>query len=402
MVIGIDTSQANQTHRRGTEWYAYHIIQELKKIADPHDRFILYSEEPLRDGLEDLPSNFSSRVLRWPPRFLWNLLRFSVEMMVRPPDVLFSPAHTIPLWRPKRSVTTLHDVGFEIHPELYSKKRIGPGSALIQMLLGFAARIITLGRYSNTELDYHRWSARFAIKHATRILTVSAFSKNEIMRYLGKPRNDIRVIPNGIDPHAFLSFEAEREKGVLAKYSITAPYFFWIGRLELKKNVQALIHAFEQYSTLRDDDRTALVLAGVAGYGYARIRQTIESSRTSARIHEIGYVDQEDLPYLYHAAQAFILPSAYEGFGIPIIEAMASGTPVIISRAGSNTEIAKDAALTFDPNDPRECAEALSSLVLDPQSAKDRIERGRHYAAAYSWEHTAREIYHELKLPENG
>lgn len=397
MIIGIDASQANQTHRRGTEWYAFHIIQELKKISDPNDRFILYSEEPLRDGLEHLPPNFTSRVLRWPPRFLWNLLRFSIEMMLRPPDVLFSPAHTVPLWRPKRSVTTLHDVGFEIHPELYSQKRIGPSSRIIQRFLGLAARAITLGRYSNTELDYHRWSARFAIQHATRILTVSEFSKNEIIQYLGKPKQEIRVIPNGIDQSVFRVFTPGQQKRILGKYNLHEPYFFWVGRLESKKNVRTLIHAFEIYKTQRPNDRTLLVLAGVPAYGYDRIKEAIQQSSNREAIREIGYVEEGDLPDLYHAARAFILPSAYEGFGIPIIEAMAAGTPVIVSRAGSNIEIAQDAALTFAPLEPSECAKALLTLELDPQGTRDRILRGRRYALAYSWERTAREIYSELK-----
>lgn len=401
MIIGIDASQANQTHRRGTEWYAYHVIQELKKISDPADRFILYSEEPLRDGLEDLPPHFSSKVLRWPPRFLWTLLRFSIEMMISPPDVLFSPAHTIPVWRPKRSVTTLHDVGFEIHPELYSTKRIGPESKGIQLFLDFITKIITLGRYSNTELDYHRWSARFAISHATTILTVSEFSKREIIRYLGKPRCGIRVIPNGIDGEAYAACDPSTLNAILQKHEISQPYFFWVGRLESKKNVLTLVQAFEKYKeTTRD--ATALVLAGIPGYGYDEIHEAIKRSPRKDSIHEIGYVDEKDLPLLYHAARAFILPSAYEGFGIPIVEAMAAGTPLIVSRAGSNTEIAQDAALSFHPSSPQECADALIELTRHPDATGDRIQKGKHYAKSYSWERTAAAIYHELKRETEG
>src|SRR3989344_8317121 len=112
MLIGIDTSRANLEQRRGTEWYIYQLIEEFKKISDPSDQFILYTREPLRGELAKLPNNFSNKVLTWPVKYFWTQLRLAWELLTNPPDVFFSPAHIVPLYTPKKTIITLHDVGF--------------------------------------------------------------------------------------------------------------------------------------------------------------------------------------------------------------------------------------------------------------------------------------------------
>ncbi|MBL7047693.1 MAG: hypothetical protein ISR95_08730, partial [Candidatus Marinimicrobia bacterium] len=245
MVIGIDASRANEVKKTGTEWYAYHLIQEFKKIADPNDQFILYSKEPLRDELAKLPSNFKSKVLNWPPKFLWTQLRLSFEMLFQRPSVLFVPAHTIPVIHPRNTITTLHDVGFERFHNLYSKKTIGYNTSFAKWLVNILVRILTLGKYGSNEYDYHRFSARFALKHAKKILTISKFSKKEIIDLFGANyAKKISVIPLAYDKSSFETTYSEATKDqVLKKYNIRKPYILYIGRLEEKKNIIGLVEA---------------------------------------------------------------------------------------------------------------------------------------------------------------
>jgi len=194
MIIGIDASRANKLEKTGTEWYAYHIIEEIKKLADHNDQYILYSKEKLRGQLAILPRNFKSKVLNWPFKYLWTQFRLAWEMVLNKPNVLFVPAHTIPVICPSKTITTLHDIGFEKYSHLYSQRGIGP------KIFGILVKIFTFGRYSNTELDYHRWSARLAFKKAKRIITVSHFSKNEIVNHFNVDSDLISVVSNAYDP----------------------------------------------------------------------------------------------------------------------------------------------------------------------------------------------------------
>lgn len=169
MTIGIDASRANKKEKTGTEWYSYYLIQHLKKIIPPQYRVILYAKEPLTDGLEILPANWQSKVLNWPPKFLWTQWRLSLEMLFHPVDLLFVPAHTISLIHPKKTVTVCHDIGFVRFPQYYSVK----------------------------ERMYHRFTMWLALKCAKIIITPSQFTKNEIMDVYKVSEKKIKVIYHG-------------------------------------------------------------------------------------------------------------------------------------------------------------------------------------------------------------
>ena len=155
MIIGIDASRANKDKKTGVEWYSYHLIEQFKKI-DKENRYFLYTDKPLKGDLAKCPDNFEEKILKWPlPRF-WTLGRLSWEMLFgKKPDVLFVPAHTIPLFNPKRVVVTVHDIGFEHFPELYK----------------WADKL------------YHRLTIRFIKRFADKIITVSRYSKHDISEF---------------------------------------------------------------------------------------------------------------------------------------------------------------------------------------------------------------------------
>ena len=178
--IGIDASRANRAEKTGVEWYAYYLIQELKKIIPPEYRVILYSAESLVGGLAELPPNWESKIvgglniLFWKRAknvLLWTQLGLSWEMLRCPPDILFVPSHAIPFIHPKRTYTTIHDVGFRVFPEVY---HILP-------------------------LIYHRFTTRFAVWRATKIFTPSEFTKSELVKYYKADPKKIIVTPLGFD-----------------------------------------------------------------------------------------------------------------------------------------------------------------------------------------------------------
>ncbi len=360
-IIGIDASRANVSVRTGIEWYAYNVIQELKAVVPPTVRVALYSREPLRDGLEDLPSHWESRVLRWPPRYLWTQARLSWEMLVRRPDLLFVPAHVIPMLLPRRTVTTVHDVAFMAEPQAY-----GDG-----------------GR------AYLRFATAQAVRRA-ELLTVSEFSKKEIIGRFNASAECIAVTPLGYDAGLYRPVPRDEAARRAATYEVHDPYFLFVGRLERKKNLAGLLRAFHEFKEKRGPgDRTALVLVGKRGRGFAEAMGAIKDCEAEGFVHELGYVPQEDMPYLYAGATAFVFPSWYEGFGLPVIEAFACGAPVIASATASLPEIAEEAALYVDPANSASIADAMCRLADDADLRGRLIEEGLLRATRFSWRRTA-------------
>jgi len=359
MLIGIDASRANNLNKTGTEWYSYHLIQYLKQLANP-DRFVLYSREKLRNGLENLPDNFKSKVLGWPPKRFWTQLRLSLEMLVHRPDVLFVPAHTMPLSHPRKTIITLHDIGFTKYPELYSR----------------------------SELKYHNWAAKYALKKAKVIITVSEFTKNEIIDFYQVKPERIKVVYLAYDSHAF-KFGLDRDKirEIKQKYGLNAPYFFYIGRLEKKKNILGLLSAFNKIT----HSEANLVLAGQPGLGYDQIKKIIRENSLADKVKILGWVPQADVPYLMAGAIALVMPSFYEGFCLPILEAMAVGTPVIGANNTAIPEIAGGAALLVNPKDTDKLATKMDELINNEELRQELKAVGLKRVQAFSWQKCAQE-----------
>ncbi|MFA6098451.1 MAG: glycosyltransferase family 1 protein [Patescibacteria group bacterium] len=390
MLIGIDASRANIQKKTGTEWVSYHIIQELKKIADPHDQYILYSKEPLIGDLSVLPVNFKNKVLKWNPKYLWTQLRLSWEMLFHEVDVLYVSAHTIPIIHPSNTIATLHDVGFENNPEFYSQKLIGPDNSLIKRIIYILVKVFTLGRYSNNELDYHRWSTRLALKAKT-IVTVSNFSKIQIIDKFHVNPDKIKVIYNGFNQDYKKIDNLEKIKSVLKKYQITTPFLLNIGRLEYKKGTIELIKAFSIFiKKIKNSHK--LILIGNPGNGFSEIKKLIDNLNLNEKIIMPGWVGENDLPYIMNAADLFVFPSRYEGFGIPIIEAMACQIPVITSNFGAMKEVSGNAALLINPDNLENLAQSIDTLINDKKLRSLMIQNGLKNIIKYSWETSAKQI----------
>lgn len=367
--IAIDASRANKDHKTGTEWYSYHVIEELKKIIPESVQVVLYTPRPLQGALGRLPANWQEKVLSWPPRYLWTQLRLWWEIFFRLPEVFFVPAHTIPflpIRKKTRVLVNVHDVGFKRQPELYKP----------------------------VQIFYHGLTMKKILHRADVIITISQFSRREIEELYRVPAKKIAVVHLGYDS-SFYRALTEQEKSVsneiLSKYRLKQPYILYVGRLEKKKNIGGMVKAFVLIKAKQENLR--LVLAGNAGNEYQPVKDIIANLRLAEEIILPGYIAQEDLPAVIGAAEAFLFPTWYEGFGLPILEAMACGVPVITSDLEPHREVAGGAAVLVNPAKPEELAQAMSRLLTDSVWRQSWIDKGWARAGAFSWAKTAEKIW---------
>ena len=349
MRLGIDASRANRRERTGVEQYAYHLIQALKTITPPSVEVVLYSAGPLVGPLADLPVNWQSKVLRWPPRFLWTHGRLSWEMWRHPVDILLIPAHVVPLMHPRQTAMTIHDVAFRFFPEAYSW----------------------------WENFYQHWAIRFARRHCPLIFTPSKATADDLIHYYSFSASQIIVTPLAL-PTAVTTGVASLPSGV------HSPYILCVGRQERKKNLTAAIAALEALPA-----NYQLVLVGGSGHGATAVQQAIRQSPRAADIIQIGWVDESTLDTLYRSAVSLVFPSLYEGFGLPLLEAMAAGCPVVASNCSSIPEVAATAAVLINPDRPAEIATAVERLEHDDHWRAQMITTGYQRVRHFSWTTTA-------------
>lgn len=372
MLIGIDASRANKKIKTGVEWYSYHLTEELKKI-DKNNRYFLYTNVPLQGALAICPANFEERVLKWPIPRSWTLGRLSLEMKFprfsrkagfgkEKPDVLFVPAHTLPLFNPKKSVVAIHDIGFEHVPEAYDW----------------------------ADKFYHKLTIRIIKRTAKRIIAVSNFTKKDLIATYKIPADKISVVYNGYDQEKF-----KPQTGGLdilkEKYKIDSPYVLFLGRLELKKNIPRLVEAFGKFKSRNKNDNHKLVLAGTKGLTFPLVEEQIKKFKLENEIIIPGWIDGDDMPVFYNNADLFAFPSLFEGFGIPVLEAMACGCPVICSNTTSLPEVAGDAALMFNPLSVDDIASRMEQVLLNPEVAESLQIKGLERVKHFSWRKCAEE-----------
>ncbi len=365
MLIGIDASRSVAQRRTGTENYSLNLIRHLL-ISDTEHRYRLYFNHPPPYNLQ--PVTCDLRIMPFPR--LWTHLRLSWEMARRPPDVLFVPAHVLPIVHPRRSVVTIHDLGYLYYPE------------------------------AHRPLDrlYLDLSTRYNARAAAHLIVDSLATKRDLVERYGTNSDKITVIHPGYDKE---TFQPVRDEGAIeaikAKYGIASDYILFVGTLQPRKNLVRLIEAFAsmqvgKYANLQ------LVIAGKKGWLYQEIFRQVEEFGLEDRVVFTGYVPEGDLPVLMSGARLFVFPSLYEGFGLPVLEAMACGVPVACSNVSSLPEVAGDAAVLVDPLDVEGMAVAIERVLGDEDLRGELIERGFEQAKKFSWEKCARETLKVLEM----
>lgn len=361
MKLGIDASRANVQKKTGVEWYAWRIIQELKVIIPADIAVVLYSREPLEGALGQLPENWKSVVIRTPGNRLWTQLGLSWEMWRRPTDVLFVPAHVIPLWHPKKTIATVHDVASKRYPASYS----------------------LFARW------YHHISTLHIVKRAWSMLVPSRFTAHEIHEFFGRPKGGIQVVHLGSDATA-----AGREAPTIPVPE--KPYLVHVGRLERKKGTVDLIRAFE---ILKEDPSHAdllLLLVGSAGHGFSEIEDMIHRSPYKDHIMRLGWLPEGNKQLLLKSAHMYVFPSQYEGFGVPLLEAAACGVPVVARRVGSLPEIAGHNLVRWY-DQPHQLSSVLKDALSDTHWHFHVKTQGPRHATRFTWRASALRTWEVLR-----
>ncbi len=363
MLIGIDASRATAARRTGTENYSLHLIRELVARDSGHVFRLYFNQAPQP---ELFSGDLDCRVMPFPR--LWTHVRLSGEMAVSPPEVLLIPSHVLPLVHPQRSVTTIHDLGYHYHPEAHT---------LSQNL-------------------YLRWSTRFNARSSMRVVADSEATRRDLVRLYGISSEKIVVIYPGRDESLAPVTNPQALQTVRESYGISGPYFLHVGTLHPRKNLVRLVQAMSLAGSDLDPS-LQLVLAGMKGWLYDDLLAEVRRQGLSDRVLLTGYLPGADLPAMMSGALAYVFPSLYEGFGLPVLEAMACGTPVICSSASSLPEVAGDAALFFGPLDVEELAEALVRVATDAHLRDDLVGRGFQQLRHFSWSRCAREVMEVLE-----
>jgi alpha-1,3-rhamnosyl/mannosyltransferase len=366
MKIGVDVRELQRATRTGIGRVVENFISETPSL-DPDARLFLYGDNTTRTDLGG--ERTQVRVLGQPATVWFDQVALPVALARDGVDVFFSPYYKAPLAAPCPSVVTIHDVLF-----------LKVGGRRVKNLL------------------FKPW-ARLLASRVARVLTDSEHSRHDLEDTLGFHRSRIEVIPLGVSS-TFSPDAREHSPRVAEKLGLSRDYVLSVTNFRTHKNNECLVRAFANLASQEPD--VDLVLAGRAAVSTRRLEDLIDGLGLGGRVLLPGLIADEDLPALYAGARAFAFPSLYEGFGLPVLEAMASGVPVACSKASSLPEVASGAALLLDPNTPREWTEGLRRLLTDEPLRKRLVEAGLARARDFSWRNSAARILSVLEEVSKG
>ncbi|MFA6492779.1 MAG: glycosyltransferase family 1 protein [Patescibacteria group bacterium] len=353
MKIAID-AQTTLGQKTGFGFYVKNLVDALAKV-DPQNKYILIKPQTEKD----FPTV---------KRFIWDQITFPSKAKWAKVDLLHQPCFSAPIFYPGKVIVTCHDLISVFFPEN----------------LPLASRLF-----------YSRWMP-FSYRKAMLVIASSEHTKRDLMSLLKIPESQIRVV------HLAVSSEFEPIKSetkiakVRKKYGTGQKYLMHVGTLEPRKNLEFLVKAFAL--AYREGIEENLVITGKKGWYYNGLFELVKKLNLEKKVIFTGYVEEKDLPALYSGATAFLFPSLYEGFGLPPLEALACGTPVISSNTSSLPEVVGRAGILLPPKDERIWAKNIVKIVKDKSLAKTLRDLGIRQAAKFTWENTARktiEVYKE-------
>ena len=359
MIIAIDGNEANIEKRVGVNKFAFELIWSIYRLKPKNSYFLIFLNQP---SLKDLPPETSWWQYQvFGPKFFWTWTGLAKRLFFGQPrpDVLFSPSHYGPKFSPIPYVVSIMDLGFLRWPDQFTKKDF---------------------------LQLKMWTEMSAQK-AAGIITISNFSKNDISDTYKINPAKIKVVYPGIKELRIKNLELRiMIKKLKREYNINDDYLLYLGTLKPSKNIEGLIRAYNilvsKYPNIQ------LVIAGKKGWLYNRVFKLVESLNLKNKVVFTGFVSDQEKEILLASAKALVLPSFWEGFGIPVLEAMSLGTPVVCSRAASLPEVGGEAVIYI--NDPKSVEEIYNALLkMVKLSNKDRqllIDKGFSQAKKFSWQ----------------
>lgn len=367
MKIGIEATSAVASQKAGVGYYTYHLIRSLVQLRSAPHLFTLYFRHPISnvsrlfDIADDAAASLLLRVLRFP--YFWAQMRLPFEFWRYPQDVYFFPASIIPLsYVPEKSVMTIHDIAFLFFPDCFSPS---------------LRRWLTL-------------ATERGVQTAHKIIAVSEATRQDLIAYYGLAPERVVAIHHGVH-EMFHPLDDHRITPIHQKYHIRRPYLLCVGTLQRRKNIPRLIQAFYLLKQKYHLPHTLVLI----GQKYTDLPEdeifvTIERLFLDEEVLWTGYVPAQDLPALMSGAEIFVLPSLYEGFGMPLLEAMACGVPVACSNISSLPEVIGKCGVMFDPYCVESIVDTLYQLVGDQHLRTELRAKGLLRAASFSWNTCAR------------
>lgn len=368
MIIGIDGNEANVQKRVGISEYAFWLLHYFAEFAQkgktPGVTFVIYLKQAPVKALPKETPNWKYKIVG--PGKLWTQFGLPLHLFLTrsKPDVFFSPTHYAPRFSPVPSVISVMDLSFLRFPELFNK------SDMYQL---------------------KNWT-KYSVKKAAQILTISNSSRNDIIETYQIPEEKVLTIYPGIKQTVTLEPRVYAMNELKAKYGISDKYILFVGTLQPRKNIGRLIEAFSVAKKQEKVDKDLqLVIIGKKGWLFESILEAPEKYGVKDSVLFLESINDEELTIFYKHALVYVLPSLYEGFGLPVVEAMKHGTPVITSNVSSMPEAGGDAAVYVDPEDVNDLAKKIVKVVSDKDLRKELSEKGKKQAAKFNWEKTAKE-----------
>jgi len=380
MVIGIDGNEANTDKKVGIGEYSFELISQFKEFPISNVQFQIYLKDQPRGDLPDETKNWKYRILK--PGKLWTQWRLPLDLYWHKPrpDIFFTPTHYAPRFSPVPTVVSVMDLSYLHFPELFAEKDL---------------------------YQLKNWT-KYSVQNAAHVITISNSSKNDIIKAYNIPKERVSVVYPGIKEVTTLNPHVYSMSELKSKYKISENYILSVGTLQPRKNTTRLIEAFsrvvQHYSSSgakrsregkefsqSSNNNLQLVIVGKKGWLYEDILAAPKKFGVEDRVKFLDFVSGDDLVSLYKNAQCYVFPSLYEGFGLPVLEAMKFDCPVITSNVSSLPEAAGDAALYVNPLDVDDIAKKIEKILEDGELRKELVKKGREQVKKFSWEKSARE-----------
>lgn len=355
-------------HLAGAGRYAQNIISELSKIDDNNNYFLFVTPNNQKNfiikkkNFEIVECNLNSGNLY--KRIFWEQFVFPSELKARKIDILFTPSVAIPLFYSGSMFTTIHDIAF---------KRVKHKYPFLRRLY---VAFITRKAFAKSEL----------------VFTVSNFSKSELETIYPGRKKEIVVTYNGVNEIYFSELNANKAASFKKKYSLDDNFFLYVGAIEPGKNIETIFKSFAGYKK-ESGRKISLVMTGGIGWKKEEVLKIIGQYGLQDSVKILPYIEEDELPLLYKMAELVLYISTYEGFGLPVLEAMASGVPVIASYSHAVKEFAENAAVLVDPYDINLIKNKMSEISSDLNFKNNLVEKGIAVAKNFTWEKSASIVY---------
>lgn len=367
--IAIDITSVFRS-RAGVGCYTKNLFNKLQARNSKNPGLVFAIKEKYKIS-QNKKRNPVSKSFSAAMHLFWEQLLIPLSLWRRSIELFHSPAYVCPLIKTCPTIITIHDMAYLLYPE----------------------------KFVSTYRRYLKFWVPLCVRISDKIITDSICSKKDIMRLLGIPGEKIEVVYLGKDSNFKVVSDSALIEDFRIKYGLGKKFILYIGTLEPRKNITGLINAYYLFKKQNPESEYNLVIAGEKGWLYSSIFTLVENLGLKNSVIFMGYIKDKELPILYNAADLFVYPSLYEGFGLPVLEAMACGVPVITSNASSLPEIVGNAGIMVDPLDVQSLAISIQNVLLNEALRQKMIGKGLERAELFSWEKTAKEtaqIYNKI------